>query len=391
MAPSGERILIVESDPDISDLIARQALRPLGYNVTIVEEAASAIKKALQTPPDLIIANLNLPDLSGKDLITALTSQGSSAPLVVVAEKGQESDAIQAFRLGAVDALFWPARDAEVVRVVERALNQTREARARQQLSLQLQATNQELQRKVRELTTILAMGKAVVSVTDQRQLFDRIVEGALQVSEADLGWLMLRDERTQTFLLTAYRNLPPAWAKKLNQPLDDGISSLVARSAQTLTIHGASLQKFKVASLGKSAVVVPIKVQNEVIGLLIVVLKADREIEAVVQALLEAMADFASISLVNARLFRALEENADMAKAHAQQGTAMLESWRESIQKEMQASLHYLEALTLSKPGALGALSEYQKQALEAVQTSMQKLLSLSEKTIPSEAIKEG
>ncbi len=391
MAPSGERILIVESDPDISDLIARQALRPLGYNVIIVEGAASAIKNALQTPPDLIIANLNLPDLSGKDLITALTSQGSSAPLVVVAEKGQESDAIQAFRLGAVDALFWPARDAEVVRVVERALNQTREARARHQLSLQLQATNQELQRKVRELTTILAMGKAVVSITDQRQLFDRIVEGALQVSEADLGWLMLRDERTQNFLLTAYRNLPPAWAKKLNQPLDDGVSSLVARSAQTLTIHGTSLQKFKVASLGKSAAVVPIKVQNEVIGLLIVVLKADREIEAVVQALLEAMADFASISLVNARLFRALEENADVAKAHAQQGTAMLETWRVSIQEEMQASLHYLEALTLSKPGALGALSEYQKQALEAVQTSMQKLLSLSEKTIPSEAIKEG
>lgn len=391
MTPSGERILIVESDPDISDLIARQALRPLGYNVIIVEEAASAIKNALQTPPDLIIANLNLPDLSGKDLITALTSQGSSAPLVVVAEKGQESDAIQAFRLGAVDALFWPARDAEVVRVVERALNQTREARARHQLSLQLQATNQELQRKVRELTTILAMGKAVVSITDQRQLFDRIVEGALQVSEADLGWLMLRDERTQTFLLTAYRNLPPAWAKKLNQPLDDGVSSLVSRSAQTLTIHGTSLQKFKVGSLGKSAAVVPIKVQNEVIGLLIVVLKADREIEAVVQALLEAMADFASISLVNARLFRALEENADVAKAHAQQGTAMLETWRISIQEEMQASLHYLEALTLSKPGALGALSEYQKQALEAVQTSMQKLLSLSEKTIPSEAIKEG
>ncbi len=388
MAPSGERILIVESDPDISDLIARQALRPLGYNTAIVEEAATAIKQAIQTPPDLIIANLNLPGLSGKDLIAALMSQGISAPLVVVAEKGQESDAIQAFRLGAVDALFWPARDAEVVRVVERALNQTRETRARQQLAQQLQMTNQELQRKVRELTTILAMGKAVVSITNQRQLFDRIVEGALQVSEADLGWLMLRDERSGTFLLTAYSNLPPGWAKKLNQPLDDGISSLVTLSAETLTIHGTPLQKFKVASLGKSAAVVPIKIQNEVIGLLVVVRKADREVEAEDQALLEAVADFASISLVNARLFRALEENAEAAKANAQQGHVMLESWRQSIQEEMQASLHYLEALRLSKPGAL---SEYQKQALEAIQISMQKLLDTAEKTIPTETMKES
>lgn len=388
MAPSGERILIVESDPDISDLIAQQALRPLGYNVTVVEEAASAIKRAVQIPPDLIVANLNLPGLSGKDLITALTAQGITAPLVIIAEKGQEGDAIQAFRLGAMDALFWPARDAEVVRVVERALNQTRETRARLQLAQQLETTNQELQRKVRELTTILAMGKAVVSITDQRQLFDRIVEGALQVSEADLGWLMLRDERTKAFLLTAYRNLPPAWAKKLNQPLDDGISSLVTLSAETLTIHGAPLQKFKVAALGKSAAVVPIKIQNEVIGLLIVVHKADQEIEAVVQALLEAVADFASISLVNARLFRALEENAEAAKANAKQGHATLESLRELTRQEMQASLHYLEALTLSKPGAL---SKYQQQALEAIQSSLQKLLSAAEKTMPSETMKES
>ena len=42
---------------------------------------------------------------------------------------------IQAFRLGASDVLFWPARDAEVAAVVdERALHQTREARARQRL-----------------------------------------------------------------------------------------------------------------------------------------------------------------------------------------------------------------------------------------------------------------
>ncbi len=387
MAPTGERILLVESDPDISDLIARQALRPLGYTVAVVEEAAAAIQRAVEDPPDLIVANLNLPGLSGKDLITALNSQGVQSPLVVIAEKGQEADAIQAFRLGAMDALFWPARDAEVVRVVERALHQTRETRARLQLAQQLQATNQELQRKVRELTTILAMGKAVVSITDQRQLFDQIVQGALQVSEADLGWLMLRDERTKVFLLTAYHNLPAAWAKKLNQPLDDGISSLVSLSAETLVIHGPPLQKFKVAALGKSAAVVPLKVQNEVIGLLIVVRKADREIEAEVQALLEAVADFASISLVNARLFRALEENAEAARMNAQQGHALLASLRGSIREELQAALHYLEALSFSKPGAL---TPYQKQAVEAIQGSLQHLLSISEKTVPSEAVRE-
>ncbi len=188
MVSSGERILIVESDPDISDLIARQALKPLGYNVSVVDEAASAIQAAVQTQPDLIIANLNLPGLSGKDLLAALSSQNVSSPLVVVAEKGQEQSVIQAFRLGAVDALFWPARDAEVVRVVERALQQTREARARQKLGQQLDVARQELERKLRQLTTMLAIGKAVISITDQRVLFDRILEGAQLVSAGRYG-----------------------------------------------------------------------------------------------------------------------------------------------------------------------------------------------------------
>src|SRR5512135_3017753 len=250
MASSGERILIVESDPDVSDLIARQALNPLGYETLVVNEGGSAIQRAVQSAPDLIIANLNLPGLSGKDLLTALTSQGVNAPLVVVAEKGQEQSVIQAFRLGAVDALFWPARDAEVVRVVERALQQTREARARQQLGQQLDATHLELERRLRDLTTIVGIGRAVLSVTDHRQLFDRILEGAQQLASADMAWLLVRDEKTKNYLLTAQRNLPMSWARKINQPLDDGVSSLVALSGEPLTIHGAPLEQFKVAAL---------------------------------------------------------------------------------------------------------------------------------------------
>src|SRR6185503_3187175 len=98
------------------------------------------------------------------------------------------------------------------------ALAQTREGRARKKLDVQLKETDVELQRKVRELITILSIGKAVVSITNQRLLFERILDGALQVSQADIGWLLLRDEQTKAFLLTAYRNLPEVWAKKVNQ-----------------------------------------------------------------------------------------------------------------------------------------------------------------------------
>ena len=80
MALAAERILVVENDPDVSDLIARQALKPLGYQISVAVDAASAIRQAVQTSPDLIIANLVLPGLSGKDLLVALNSQGLQVP-----------------------------------------------------------------------------------------------------------------------------------------------------------------------------------------------------------------------------------------------------------------------------------------------------------------------
>jgi DNA-binding response OmpR family regulator len=381
MMNSGERIVVVESDPGIGDLISRQALQPLGYQVTVVKSASALLQQALHTPPDLLIANLNLPDLNAKDLLVALSSQGIDVPLVVIAGKGQEEDILQAFRLGAVDYLHWPARDAEVVSVVERALRMTHEGRVSARLDKQLQDVNAELQRKVNELTTIVDIGKAVVSITDQRRLFTRIVEGAVRVANADLGWLMLREEASRVFLLTAQCNLPESWAQKMNQPLEDGISSLVTLSGETLLIHGKPLEKFRVASLGKSAAVIPIKVQNEVIGLLLVLRKAEHSFDRSDQTLLETVADYASISLVNARLFRALEQTAESASIGARQRNALLEAVRESVRDETQAAKRSIEQLLALKAGPI---NEQQREMLHAAQTALQRLARVTEKTVP-------
>ena len=377
---TGEQILIVESDPDIADLIGRQSLQPLGYKVTVVDDADSALKRAVQTPPDLILANLNLPGLSGKDLITALNSHGVRSPLIVIAQKGQEPDAIQAFRLGASDVIFWPLRDAEVVSIVERALNQTQEARERLKLDSQLKVANQEQHRRLRDLSTIISTAKAVVSITDQRVLFDRILDSALQLAEADICWLSLRDERTNTYLLRAQRNLPEAWARKMNQPVDDGISSIVSLSGESLVINGSPLEKFKIAALGKAVGVIPIKIQNEVIGLLIVVRKKDREMPRDTQILLEAMADYASISLVNARLFRALAQTTENARAGEKQSFAALESLRATVHGELQTAIYPLNQVLTEMPGALSA---EQKIALEAVLAVLNRISRSSEKIV--------
>ena len=381
MASAGDRILLVENNPKISDLIARQTLIPTGYYVDVVADSTSAVKQALLTPPDLIIADLNLPGLSAKDLLVALAAQGVNTPLLVIANKGQEQEIIQAFRLGAADYLLWPARDAEVLSVVERALEHVHEARDRQQLDLKLTEVNQEFHRKVRELTAIVNIGKAVVSISDQRILFQKIVDGALQISDANIVWLLIRDESSKQFLLMSQRGLPDVLAKKLNKPLDDGISGLVALSGETLSISGEPLLKFRIANLGGAACAVPIKVQKEIIGMLVVVRKDARPFEKTEQILLEAVSDYASISLVNARLFYALNSWAQAAVEGEKRQNALLEAVRNSVAEELKSAAYPIELLLAGKAGNL---TDIQRQALQSTRAALQRLARVTEKTTP-------
>lgn len=163
--------------------------------------------------------------------------------------------------------------------------------------------------------------------------------------------------------------------------PLEDGISGLVALSGETLSISGEPLLKFRVANLGRAACAVPIKVQKEVIGMLVVVRKDARPFEKMEQTLLEAVADYASISLVNARLFRALNNSVQASKEGERQQNALLESVRSSIAEELQAAMYPIELLLTEKPGPLG---EPQRQALQTARAALQRLARAAERTTP-------
>jgi len=385
MKTSRERILLVESDPEICDLIARQTLQALGYQVQVVRVASGAIQEAARFAPDIVVTDLNLPDLSGKDLLVALNSQGVTAPVVVIAHKGTEGDLIQAFRLGASDYLLWPVRETEVVTVVERVLKQVRARRERETLARQLKQTNDELQQRVRELTTIFAIGKAVTSITNQQELFEKIVEGAIYVTEADMGWLLLRDERNpKTFLLAAQRNLPKNTSIRLNSPWDDGISSLVAMSGETLSISGEPMKRFKIAQLGRSALVAPVKVKKEVVGLLVVIRKEARPFSASNRTLLEAVADYASISLVNARLFQALEERArslqnavDKSQTDERKQVVMIEKLQQELVKPLAGAIKSIESMLVGETTRLNAA---QKSVMRSTLENLQKISNLVE-----------
>lgn len=350
------RILVVDEDPDTLDLLERQILRPLGYQVETAEDGSTAIQKSLQFGPDLIIASLTLPGLSGKDLLVALRSQGADVPMIVTAPKGMEADAIQAFRLGARDYLVKPLREAEFVAALERVIREIRLRREHRQMAEQLAESNRQLERRVRELTTLFGLGKTVTSTTHQGQLFAKLIEGSLYITEADLGWVLLKKEGSDQLVLRAEKNLPNGAAKKLHQPWEDGISSLVMLSGEALAIHGEGLAKFKLAQFSGAALIAPVRVKDQPVGVISVGRIAPRPFTERQLVMLEAVADYASISLVNARLFEALEDRAQRLEREIQRSTERDQvdaRWLRDVHRSLRAAQAEIASLMSKRQAA--------------------------------------
>jgi signal transduction histidine kinase/CheY-like chemotaxis protein len=366
-----EKILVVDDDPAVLDLIAQQVLIPQGYQVATASDGNTAMQMALKLQPDLVITSLNLPGFSGRDLLAALRTQGVLCTIIATGPKGEETKALQAFRLGAKDYLTKPLREAELVATIDHALEDVRLRREREQLEKRLKTANEQLEKRVKELTTLFGIGKAVTGITNLTHLFGRLLEGALFVTEGELAWLLLVDDATQQLILRAGKNLPNLSSLKLNQPWDDGISGLLMQSGEGITLHGIALEKLRVGQVAKAAVVMPIKSKDQVMGILGVGNKTGKPFTERDQAMLSAVADYASVTLVNARLFQSLEAKArslQQANDEMAKGTRQKDDVLGSLGRELRGPL--LQARTsldsLAK-GDLGALPSPHMGALRA------------------------
>lgn len=121
----GARILIVEDDADINEIIAVHLARQghtctqaysgpegimrLGDELASASGAASAMdKKRAALPFDLIICDLMLPGATGEELIAAVRERDPELPVIVISARTSTTDPIDLLKLGADDYLTKP-------------------------------------------------------------------------------------------------------------------------------------------------------------------------------------------------------------------------------------------------------------------------------------------
>jgi two-component system, OmpR family, alkaline phosphatase synthesis response regulator PhoP len=125
------RILIVEDDPDIAQLIAHY-LQKAGHTAECLTSGSGVVPHARVTAPDLVLLDLMLPGIDGLMVCQALRAQRETAgiPIIMLTARGDEVDRIAGLELGADDYVTKPFSPGELTARVTALLRRTQRTTA---------------------------------------------------------------------------------------------------------------------------------------------------------------------------------------------------------------------------------------------------------------------
>src|SRR3954469_2931987 len=100
------RVLVIDDEPHILRAL-RINLSVRGYEVITASTGAGALRAAAEHPPDVVVLDLGLPDISGIDVLAGLRGW-LSAPVIVLSARTDSSDKVGALDAGADDYVTKP-------------------------------------------------------------------------------------------------------------------------------------------------------------------------------------------------------------------------------------------------------------------------------------------
>jgi DNA-binding response OmpR family regulator len=124
------RVLVVEDEQDIAGLIKHTLERSGDGQVQIVSSGDVALRAITESPPDLVILDLNLPVLSGTEVCRILRGRPSTAsiPIIMLTARTAESDRVIGLDLGADDYITKPFSLRELAARVRAVLRRRQQA-----------------------------------------------------------------------------------------------------------------------------------------------------------------------------------------------------------------------------------------------------------------------
>lgn len=202
-AADGPLVLLVEDERSIAEPFSR-ALRRAGFRTALAETGSEAVSLAAERGPDVILLDLALPDIDGRDVCRQIR-RDSTVPIIMVTASGTVTDRVVGLELGADDYVVKPFSTGEVIARIRALLRRRHGSLSRdEQLRVQdlridpaarrvWQASDElELTRKEFDLLARLARdaGRVVTREALMSDVWDMNWFGSTKTLNVHIGWL---------------------------------------------------------------------------------------------------------------------------------------------------------------------------------------------------------
>jgi GAF domain-containing protein/FixJ family two-component response regulator len=312
---AAERVLVVDDAQGVIDFLSDYVLLPNGYEVLTAVDGEGGLALAQSEKPDLIILDLEMPKMSGMEVLESLNEQGIDIPVIVITFHGSETIAAQTFRFGVKNYITKPFKMEEILESIEQALNESRLRKERAELVKRLQLANKELERRIHEFNILHGIGQGMNSLLRLDDLLGRAVEAAVYVTGAQQGALHLIDQDTGSLEIGAQQTARrEGLATEDTSWIDEARLRQVIQSGTATVLETAGGDRAPQADqAARSVVIVPIKIRGNVMGALSVgSVSSERRHTSNDKYLLSVLADYVAVGVENSRLFGRAQRRAE-------------------------------------------------------------------------------
>ena len=177
-----KRVLIADDSEPMREMLG-SFLAHSGYRADLASDGRSAIERFETHPYDVVICDLQMPQVDGLKVLAHVKSADHDVPVIILTGHATLETAIEALRLGAYEYQYKPVENMEVfARLVERAYQHRRLLRENKRLIHELQQINAQLESQVNERTRELrTANEALLSLDKLKNDFLSVVSHELR------------------------------------------------------------------------------------------------------------------------------------------------------------------------------------------------------------------
>jgi FixJ family two-component response regulator len=176
-SPSPDRtVYVVDDDASFRTAVSR-LLRAAGHDVKTFASVSEFLERVPQAGPGCVVADLQMPDLSGLDLQAALAGSGNPLPVLFLTGHGDIPTSVRAMRLGAEDFLTKRAPREALLDAVDRALARDARERAARERGQAARARFDTLTGREREVLEHVLRGQLNKQIAGDLGIHERTVK----------------------------------------------------------------------------------------------------------------------------------------------------------------------------------------------------------------------